>query len=96
MISREEVDRLAELARLDLSEDERDRFGEEISVILDYVDAMQSMDVTESPTDLANLNLMREDEITNDPGEFTDSIVREMPESDGGSLKIHKILGDTE
>lgn len=96
MISREEVDKLAGLAKLDLSEEEHERFSGEIGHILDYIDQIKSAEITEVEKEDANLNLMREDVVTNTPGEFTAEIVREMPDSEDGSLKVHKILGDNE
>ncbi len=96
MISREEVDKLAELARLDLSEEERNRFGEEMGHILEYIDQIQSVEIETQDADPVNQNLMREDEVTNTPGAYTADILREMPETEGQFLKIHKILGDSE
>lgn len=96
MISREEVDRLAELSRLDLREEERERFGAEIGQILEYIDEIKAVDVSEAEHESVNVNTMREDSVENEPGQFSDEIVRGMPESEDGHLKIHKILGGDE
>lgn len=44
-ISKEQVARVAELARLKLTADELDRFSRELSRIIDYVDCLNRVDI---------------------------------------------------
>ena len=44
-LTKEEVDHLAELSRLELTEDERTQFAGELTEILSYVAQLQSVDV---------------------------------------------------
>lgn len=96
MISREEVERISEIARLELSVAEKEQFQKDISKRIDYIDQIKSVKIIPLEKDLVNINSMRADEITNSPDEFTADIVREMPESEDRFLKIHKILADNE
>ena len=48
-LTREEVDHIALLARLDLSEDERTRFQQQLSAILDHVAQLQQLDTSHIP-----------------------------------------------
>jgi|SRR5215472_6118464 aspartyl-tRNA(Asn)/glutamyl-tRNA(Gln) amidotransferase subunit C len=48
-ISREEVDHVAELARLGLSEEERERFRDQLSAILGYVAQLNELDTSQVP-----------------------------------------------
>ena len=49
MLSREEVDYIAALARLELSDDEADRMASELSAVLDHIDRMRSLDLDGVP-----------------------------------------------
>jgi aspartyl-tRNA(Asn)/glutamyl-tRNA(Gln) amidotransferase subunit C len=50
-LTREEVEHIAELARLQLSEEEKDRYREQLSAILDYAAMLQELDTSQiSPT----------------------------------------------
>ena len=50
-LSRKEVDHIAELAKLALSDDEKERFGEQLSAILGYADRLQELNTDDiSPT----------------------------------------------
>ncbi len=44
-IDRETVERVARLARLELDPDELDRYGRQLGAILDYVAALQELDL---------------------------------------------------
>ena len=63
-ISREEIEHIAELARLTLSEEEKDLFGLQLSGILDYMDKLNELntgDVEPTSHVLPLNNVMRED-----------------------------------
>ncbi len=45
MLSREEVDHVAALARLELSDREADRMAQELSDVLGHIDRMRSLDL---------------------------------------------------
>jgi aspartyl-tRNA(Asn)/glutamyl-tRNA(Gln) amidotransferase subunit C len=61
-----EVEHVAHLARLALTEGEKDRFGEQLSSILEYAERLQELDTDAIPataTVLPLTNVMREDEV---------------------------------
>jgi len=43
-ITRDDVERVASLAKLSLTDEERDRIADELGTILDYVDALRDVD----------------------------------------------------
>ena len=45
-LSLQEVEHIAHLARLDITEDEKNRYQEQLSAILDYVVHLQKLDTT--------------------------------------------------
>jgi aspartyl-tRNA(Asn)/glutamyl-tRNA(Gln) amidotransferase subunit C len=65
MLTREQVLYVAKLARLDLSEDEIVLFTSELSKVLDYIDKIEEIDLTDvEPTSsvIALENVLRPDE----------------------------------
>jgi aspartyl-tRNA(Asn)/glutamyl-tRNA(Gln) amidotransferase subunit C len=63
-ISREEIEHIALLARLHLSEEEKDLFGSQLSRILDYMEKLNELDTRDvEPTShvLPLCNVMRDD-----------------------------------
>jgi aspartyl-tRNA(Asn)/glutamyl-tRNA(Gln) amidotransferase subunit C len=62
-LSREQVQHIARLARVALSEEEIDRFSEQLSVILDYFERLRQVDTEGVPPTAHTLplhNVMRE------------------------------------
>jgi aspartyl-tRNA(Asn)/glutamyl-tRNA(Gln) amidotransferase subunit C len=63
-IIRDEIEHIALLARLSLSEEEKEMFGSQLSSILDYMEKMNELDTkTVQPTShvLSLYNVMRDD-----------------------------------
>lgn len=48
-LTREEVEHIAELARLELTEEEKLRYREQLSAILDYAARLQAVDTSQIP-----------------------------------------------
>jgi len=72
-ITKEQIQHIAVLSRLNLSEEEKDLFGSQLSSILDYMDQLNGLDTRETePTShvLSLSNVMRDDILTSSlPGE---------------------------
>jgi len=72
-ITKEQIQHIAVLSRLNLSEEEKDLFGSQLSSILDYMDQLNELDTRETePTShvLSLSNVMRDDVLTSSlPGE---------------------------
>lgn len=80
-LSREDVLKLAELARISLSDDEVDWFAIELSAILGYVEQLSSVDVSglEPTNQVTGLtNVMRKDEVI-DYGYTPDDLLKIVP-----------------
>ncbi len=63
-ISKEEIDHIAILARLSLSEEEKELFGSQLSSILDYMEKLNELDTKDiEPTShvISLSNVMRDD-----------------------------------
>jgi len=93
-ISKSEVEKVAELARLDLSEAEKSVFGEQLSQILAYVDQLQAVSTEGVPPTSSVAELQsewREDVVV--PGLTTEQALANAPESSQGLFVVPKILG---
>ena len=67
----------------------------ELSSIVDYVGVVSDIASDEAGTEPkvgVVHNVFRKDEITNEPNQYTEDIIKEMPKSDGRFLSVKKIL----
>jgi len=93
MISIEEVDRIAKLARLNFNSNEKHKLQQELSAILDYVGQLNSIKTKVSPemvNDPDAVNLMRNDvvEVSTSPEEF----LKQSPNRQDNFVKVKSIL----
>ncbi len=98
MISKEEVQKLAELARLEISEGEVEALQKDISKILDYVGQVSAVPALEG-RDSSVQNVMRPDtpREENDPLAHTrDAILAELPKREGDYALVRKIISKDE
>ena len=94
-IDRATVDHVARLARLDLTEDERERMRSELSDILEHVETIQGMDLDDvEPTAhaLPIKNIMRPDEVK--PSLPRDEALANAPKSEEGRFAVPRIVED--
>ncbi len=92
-LSLEEVEHIATLARLELSAEEKARYREQLSAILDYVDRLQELDTANiSPTAsvLAAEGHLRTDEPR--PGLSCEALFGNAPETEGKQFKIPPVF----
>lgn len=87
------IKRLAEMARLDMTEEEMAGIAHDFEGILAYVDQVkQATGMAEDDVKFSFVNVVREDEVQNTPGFYTDKIVAEFPASLDGYLKVKQVL----
>ena len=86
-----DIENLASLARLELSEGEKETLLKDLDSILDYVKQVESLDSPEIKQEYEIHNIWREDEIR--ARDFSrDLILKQFPDSQDGFLKVKKIL----
>jgi aspartyl-tRNA(Asn)/glutamyl-tRNA(Gln) amidotransferase subunit C len=89
----EEVKYIADLARLQLTDDEMARYAEQLSDILDYAARLQSIDTSGiSPTERVSSagNVLRKDESR--PGLSQQELLDNAPETEKGQFRVPPIL----
>lgn len=96
-ISRDEVQHIAELAKLQLSEEEAGRMAEQLSAILDHAARLQELDTEAIPPTASVLplqNVLREDVVR--PSLSADQVLANAPDKDerGEFFRVRAILKD--
>jgi aspartyl-tRNA(Asn)/glutamyl-tRNA(Gln) amidotransferase subunit C len=92
-ISRSEVEHIANLARLELSEDEIAQLEIDLSRILEYVEQLNELDTSDvAPTAhvVAQGDVLRED-VTR-PSLPPEEVLANAPEAEEGFFRVHAVL----
>lgn len=92
-LTRKEVEHIAELARLGLTEEEKDVFGAQLSAILDHFQVLQQLDTeTVAPTTTAipSQNVMRDDIV--EPSLPREDILANAPNAVDTFFRVRAIL----
>ncbi len=93
MLSKEEVKKLAELARIAVADDELEGLRGELDRILELVGQVQKLAGEKTHPELsAHRNVFREDGVPHEPGKFTESILAQAPARAGNYIKVKKVL----
>ena len=86
-----DVENLAELARIDLTLEEKEGLLKDFDSILAYIDVIKSVEIDDIPPNFDLYNVWREDVIIE--REFSQDLIKDQfPASQDGFLKVKKIL----
>jgi aspartyl-tRNA(Asn)/glutamyl-tRNA(Gln) amidotransferase subunit C len=94
-LNRDDILKLAQLARLSLTDEEVEEFRNELSAILEYVQQLQDVDVSglKPTTQVSGLtNIMRED-ILQDYGIDRKDLLRNVPAVEDELIKVKRMVG---
>ncbi|MFI5275230.1 MAG: Asp-tRNA(Asn)/Glu-tRNA(Gln) amidotransferase subunit GatC [Candidatus Saccharimonadales bacterium] len=94
-LTREDILKLARLARLDLTNEEIERFPKELNAILHYVEQLQAADVTgiEPTNQVTGLtNVTRKDEVI-DYGYAPKELLKNVPNVLDDHIKVKRMIG---
>jgi aspartyl-tRNA(Asn)/glutamyl-tRNA(Gln) amidotransferase subunit C len=89
----EEVEHVALLGRLELTEEERERFTTQLNSILEYFEQLQQTDTTGVPPmshAVAVTNVMREDEPA--PQLTPEEALRNAPDEDRDCFRVPRVI----
>ncbi len=93
MIDIEQVRKVANLARLDLSAEEETQFTTQLNGILDYVEQLSGLDTADVPPTTRAIevsNITRSDRLETFPDR--EAIFNNAPDQEGDYFKVPKIL----
>jgi len=92
-LSLAQVEHIAELARLSLSDEEKARYQEQLSAILDYAERLQAVDTSAIPptaTVLPLRNVMRADQVL--PSMSREDVLANAPQVEAESFRVQAVL----
>lgn len=92
-LTQAEVEHIAELAKLRLTDDEKARFREQLSAILDYAARLNRLDTSAIPptaTILPLRTVLRPDEVT--PSLPRDRLLANAPAAEAGMFQVPPVL----
>lgn len=96
-ITQADIQKLASLSRMKLTEEEQNQFAKEIDSILGYVEQIKEVSSDAShadkkPSDIPHRNLMREDIADSNLNPDSSTLVNAAPMHEQGFVKVKKIL----
>jgi aspartyl-tRNA(Asn)/glutamyl-tRNA(Gln) amidotransferase subunit C len=92
-VDRKDVEYVAMLARIELSEEEKDLYSEQLSTILDFFDRLKEVDTEDVPPTshvLDLVNAYRPDQVR--PSLDVDEVLRNAPDRANRYFRVPKIL----
>ena len=92
-LTRDEVLHIARLARLGLTEDEVDRFQEQLSNLLEHFETLQQVDTGNVPPTAQAIdlqNVMRDDTVA--PSLSADEVLANAPRQEGDFFRVRAVL----
>lgn len=98
-LTSQEIEKIATLARLELSAKEKVMYAEQLSVVLDYVETLNEVDIegVRETCQVTGLeDVMREDEVKNVDEETKQKLINSFPEKMGKLLKVKAVFNDSE
>lgn len=95
MIQKEQVEHIAELARLKLSEAEISAMQKDLAEIFDYINLLEEVDISKvEPTfyPLPLENVYREDKAEGSEPNTAKAMLEQVPQKQGDYVKVKEIL----
>lgn len=92
-----DVEHVANLARLGLSNDETERMREQLSSILEHIAVLQEIDTDRIPPTAqvnALANVLRDDVVR--PSLSQEAVLANAPQSRDGFLEVRAVMGEAE
>ena len=92
-ITKEQVEHVAKLARLNLTEAEKEHFTKDMEAIIEFADQINALDINDvKPTDhvIPINNVFREDVVK--PSMDRDQLLKNAPSQENGCFSVPKIV----
>ena len=95
-LEKKQIEHIAELARLELSDEELSKYGEQLSGILTFIDQLKEVDTedTEPTAQVTGMeNIFREDEVIDWDDNERKQALAQAPALEDEQIKVKRILG---
>lgn len=94
-LSKQEIQQIAKLARLELTGEELKKYGDQLSVVLNYIDQLKEVDVkgVEPTAQVTGLeNVLREDEVKDWDQQEIEEALAGAPAREGRFIKVRRVI----
>ncbi|MBU0647027.1 Asp-tRNA(Asn)/Glu-tRNA(Gln) amidotransferase subunit GatC [Patescibacteria group bacterium] len=94
-LTKQEVQHIAKLARLDLTDEELKKYGSQLSDVLNYIDLLREVDVkdVEPTAQVTGLeNVLREDVVKDWNEKEVEAALADAPEKEDRFIKVKRII----
>ena len=94
-LSPQEIEDIATLARLELSDAEKKMYAEQLSVVLEYMKILDEVDtsnVEETCQVTGLMDVVREDEVVDSGMNTKGKLIESFPEKEGDMLKVQAVF----
>jgi aspartyl-tRNA(Asn)/glutamyl-tRNA(Gln) amidotransferase subunit C len=92
-VTKKDVEKIADLARLYITEEEKEKYTVQLNVILEYMEQLNTVD-TENVEPLSHplelVNVVRKDEVK--PSLSAEDALKNAPEKSGNYFKVPKVI----
>ena len=94
-LSRDDILKLARLARLRLSDDEVSTYQKELTAILEYVAHLDAADTTglEPTYQVTGLTNVTRPDVVKDYGATQEALLKNVPQREGAYIKVRRMIG---
>ena len=87
-----DIEALAKLARLELSEEESVKLEKEIPAILHFVETIQKVDVSGTPSGSGLRNVLRDDNNPHESGMYSEALLKAAPSREGDRIVVKQVI----
>ncbi len=97
-ITAEDVRKVAELCRLDIPDDDLEKYSNQLENILEYIAQLERIDTEDVPPTsraVEVVNVFRDDNVHISNDALRDKLLNLAPEREGQFYKVPKILSDS-
>ena len=94
-LTKEQIEHIAKLARLELSDEELIKYGSQLSAVLDFIDQLNEVDLSgvEPTAQVTGLvNVWRQDAIRDCAETDREAALAEAPELEARQIKVKRVL----
>jgi aspartyl-tRNA(Asn)/glutamyl-tRNA(Gln) amidotransferase subunit C len=94
-LTREDILKLARLARLDVTDDEVEEYSKELSAVLDYVERLNTVDIEglEPTLQITGLENVTRDDVVQDYGYKVEDLRKNLPAEEKDHIKVNRMVG---
>ena len=94
-MDKETVNKLTTLARIEVSDNEKDALLIDLQAILGYVSLLSSAPTAQGEIELPdNINIFREDDNAHESGLYTTKILAEADREENGYILVKQVMGE--